>query len=351
MNLTRTCLLAGFLAVAGLAGAADFDGSKPVKATANENFSVRLPDGENCGQVKPYDKINLLINGMDTGLHPLGCDPGAKELTFVLERDTSLTSPASNAAWKLMLGKPFHTVQSEFKRNLPYAVERQDLTGTKVLGNGSMELTLVRPGQAFLGGLLVVGLWGFLVTLGRKSGMLRDAGNPGHTLQDRTYSLARVQMAWWFAIIMGAYVFLWVMTGDIPPLSGQALLLMGVSGATGLASVSLDASKQGILPLSSGKFLDDLLTDAHGVTLHRFQMLAMTVILGVMFISHVATNLTMPTFDGSLLALMGIAGGTYVGFKFPEQQVSPTNGALSVPAGATPEDHKAGYTPEANPAG
>ena len=48
-------------------------------------------------------------------------------------------------------------------------------------------------------------------------------------------------------------------------------------------------------------------------------MLAITVILGVMFIIHVITTLTMPEFNGSLLTLMGIAGGAYVGFKVPEK--------------------------------
>ena len=54
--------------------------------------------------------------------------------------------------------------------------------------------------------------------------------------------------------------------------------------------------------------------------LHRLQMLVWTVILGIVFVLKVLSNLAMPEFDATLLALMGISSGTYLGFKFPEQQ-------------------------------
>lgn len=42
--------------------------------------------------------------------------------------------------------------------------------------------------------------------------------------------------------------------------------------------------------------------------------------LGIMFISSVYNNLTMPEFSATLLGLMGISSGTYIGFKFPENK-------------------------------
>jgi len=36
----------------------------------------------------------------------------------------------------------------------------------------------------------------------------------------------------------------------------------------------------------------------------------------------VATTLTMPQFDPSLLALMGLSAATYVGLKIPEQRAA-----------------------------
>jgi len=70
----------------------------------------------------------------------------------------------------------------------------------------------------------------------------------------------------------------------------------------------------------SAGFLRDLLSDGSGYSFHRFQIFAWTLILGVIFISSVYNQLTMPEFSATLLGLMGISSGTYIGFKFPEQR-------------------------------
>lgn len=67
-------------------------------------------------------------------------------------------------------------------------------------------------------------------------------------------------------------------------------------------------------------FLRDILSDASGYSFHRFQIFAWTIILGIMFVSSVYNNLSMPEFSATLLGLMGISSGTYIGFKFPEQK-------------------------------
>jgi len=64
----------------------------------------------------------------------------------------------------------------------------------------------------------------------------------------------------------------------------------------------------------------DLFYDDDGISLHRVQVAVWTLLLLGIFISSVADTLTMPQFDPILLALMGISGGTYVGFKLPEKQ-------------------------------
>ena len=47
-------------------------------------------------------------------------------------------------------------------------------------------------------------------------------------------------------------------------------------------------------------------------------MFVWTLALGVIFIVKVARNLEMPDFDTSVLGLMGISSGTYLGMKIPE---------------------------------
>jgi hypothetical protein len=67
-------------------------------------------------------------------------------------------------------------------------------------------------------------------------------------------------------------------------------------------------------------FLRDILADASGYSFHRFQIFAWTIVLGIIFVSSVYNNLTMPEFSATLLGLMGLSSGTYIGFKFPEQK-------------------------------
>jgi hypothetical protein len=55
------------------------------------------------------------------------------------------------------------------------------------------------------------------------------------------------------------------------------------------------------------------------ITFHRFQIVVWTLILGVVFVSEVFTKLAMPVFDATLLTLMGISSGTYLGFKVSDK--------------------------------
>ena len=77
---------------------------------------------------------------------------------------------------------------------------------------------------------------------------------------------------------------------------------------------------QSVNPGVSAGFLRDILSDGSGYSFHRFQIFAWTLILGVIFVSSVYNRLTMPEFSATLLGLMGLSSGTYLGFKFPEQK-------------------------------
>jgi len=73
-------------------------------------------------------------------------------------------------------------------------------------------------------------------------------------------------------------------------------------------------------PAASKRFINDILSDDNGISFHRFQIFAWTIALIFVFVASVCNGLTMPDFDGTLLALMGISGGTYIGFKLPDKQ-------------------------------
>ncbi|MDX6406087.1 MAG: hypothetical protein QOH70_3542 [Blastocatellia bacterium] len=79
------------------------------------------------------------------------------------------------------------------------------------------------------------------------------------------------------------------------------------------------ATPVGAAGVSRG-LIADILSDSSGYSFHRFQIFAWTIVLGIMFMSAVYNNLTMPEFSATLLGLMGISSGTYIGFKFPEKK-------------------------------
>ena len=66
--------------------------------------------------------------------------------------------------------------------------------------------------------------------------------------------------------------------------------------------------------------LRDILRDGSGYSFHRFQIFAWSIVLGIIFLSAVYNSLAMPEFSTTLLGLMGISSGTYIGFKIPEQK-------------------------------
>lgn len=70
----------------------------------------------------------------------------------------------------------------------------------------------------------------------------------------------------------------------------------------------------------SAGFLRDILADSTGYSFPRFQIFAWTIILGIIFLSAVYNSLNMPEFSPTLLGLMGLSSGTYIGFKFPEKK-------------------------------
>ncbi|WP_321477078.1 hypothetical protein [uncultured Paludibaculum sp.] len=220
----------------------------------------------------------------------------------------------------------------------------------------------------------VVSLLGFLllglIVLANRTALLRDG------TRTSPFSLARLQMACWFYLVIAAYLYIWLITGGYNNLTSSALSLIGISGATGIAAIGVDKQKKSQAaterlkleaqksaltrrltdlrmyesavdtslgqefqqrkirlfeleadiaalpmappPATSVSFLQDITADGNGIGFHRFQMLIWTVVFSIIFAKSVYADLAMPTFDASLLALMGVSSGTYLGFKLPE---------------------------------
>jgi hypothetical protein len=162
-------------------------------------------------------------------------------------------------------------------------------------------------------------------------------------------------MAFWFFLVAAAYLFIWLTTERLDGLNEQILGLVGISAGTALGVAFISAGQGPSRTLQEeqaraadqtlglaereaasrraqrwqaqlerlqvakpfGRVIDDWLTEDGAVTFHRFQMLAWTLVLGLIFIAHVCSSYAMPEFSATTLALMGISSGTYLGFKLP----------------------------------
>ncbi len=69
--------------------------------------------------------------------------------------------------------------------------------------------------------------------------------------------------------------------------------------------------------------MHDLMAENNIVCFHRFQIFIWTIVLGIMFVVDVYNRLAMPEFSATLLGLLGISAGTFVGFKLPETKPKP----------------------------
>ena len=235
----------------------------------------------------------------------------------------------------------------------------------------------VYPRYTYLIVGLLIALLVATVILSVRTDLLRD-GTSAPALPARLpYNLGRVQMAFWFYLVIASYLYVWLITGEYNTVTNSVLALIGISAGTGVAAVLVDKQKIQELatqrvgletqqtaltsrindltaanpapgsqldqelqqkknsltevqaqlahcpppppPAISRGLLKDILSSGEGVGLHRFQMAVWTLVFGIIFVRSVYRELAMPNFDTSLLGLMGLSSGTYIGFKFPEK--------------------------------
>jgi hypothetical protein len=104
----------------------------------------------------------------------------------------------------------------------------------------------------------------------------------------------------------------------------NVLALMGISAGTALGASIIDGSTVNAAPRqvyrSSGSWWRDILSDGIDLSIHRFQMVAWTIVLGVVFLHQVYSRLSMPELPAVLLGLMGLSAGTYLGLKITAEK-------------------------------
>jgi hypothetical protein len=145
--------------------------------------------------------------------------------------------------------------------------------------------------------------------------ILRDHGQ-----SKNTFSLGRTQMMFWGMLVFATWAAVAVLTLSMEHIPAETLVLLGISAATGLGSVMIKPVPKVAAtdPSVSKGFITDLITSDNAPDFHRVQILIWTLGLGIFFVVNVTQSLSMPVFSSTLLTLMGISNGTYLGFKSQE---------------------------------
>jgi hypothetical protein len=177
------------------------------------------------------------------------------------------------------------------------------------------QLTVLHPDWLVAWGILFLVAGGFFFYAAKKSSMLRESG-PVPAGSEAALSLGRCQMAWWFFIILAAYLFLFMVTWDYDTITAGTLGLMGIAAGTAMAGATVDTSENSSMAAEKAQ----LQTESASVppptaaAPPRSQSISRRD-------KQLNTPLhTMPNSSATLLGLMGISAGTYVGFKLPGQK-------------------------------
>lgn len=265
--------------------------------------------------------IVLFLDGMPIkGLAPESCDKQIGHVRYRLQR-----TPDSDNAWHDLLGSPQH-----FFKEVSVSVGSDTQFSCKsIVGDFKLEI-IPRKGIIIFAVVFAIAVIVF-VWLCITTSLIRG-GSPDIAPRKRPFSLSLWQMSFWFFLVVAGYVFVWLITDELDTITASVLALIGIGAATAMGSTLIDNSKTApVTKDTSQGFLKDVLSDSAGISLHRFQMFIWTLVLGIIFIVDVYRSLEMPEFSATLLGLMGISSGTYLGFKVPEK------GTSDAPAGTTPE--------------
>jgi hypothetical protein len=283
-----------------------------------QNFSTLLKNANgNC------QGIVLFLDGMPIKADKAeSCDPVAGHVRYRL-----LRTKDDDAAWHALLGSPpgySHPVDISVGSDQQFSIP----------STASFNLEIIPHTQFIVFIALIMLALAIFIYLCRTTSLVRSGTHPVSHM--RPYSLSLFQMSFWFFLVIASYVFMWMITDELDTITDSVLALIGIGAATALGAALIDKNKTAPAPDEPGGasrgFLNDVMSDPTGVSLHRFQMFVWTLVLGVIFIGSVYKNLQMPEFSATLLGLMGISSGTYLGFKVPEKQGSDTP-----PGATTPE--------------
>lgn len=328
------------------------------------------------------------------GIHPDNPNaqpkPSFGAHSYTTLRFTLVRNDSNKAVWTRLLNRPTWEGRPV---EVSIGFENGDPMRFAVLKGGTTKWPqerfwlIVLPKLATVMGMVVIlSALVLFFAMVQSTGIVRDSSAPPRPDGTSPYSLARVQMAFWFFLVVASYFLLFLVIKDTDTITPSVLTLIGISAGTALGAAVIDAGDKadateriravaqldparpeveqlrarvsslrqafadlntrapaatpadqavqraekdrvaGDLALAERQLaffemrpwkrvMYDLLGDNGAISFHRFQMFVWTLVLGIVFASRVMADLAMPEFSATVLGLMGISSGTYVGFK------------------------------------
>lgn len=155
--------------------------------------------------------------------------------------------------------------------------------------------------------------------------MIWVKGGGGGVFRSKTgqWSLSKIQMGLWTVVFAFFYVLLSAIWGRFLDITEGMFWLMGISSATAVGAKAI-VVKNGVPAKVTypSTLLSDWNADAqppgYRLSLHRCQIAIWTLIIVVIYVLEVLRTMQLADIPNQLLVLMGISGGTYLGFNFPK---------------------------------
>ena len=136
------------------------------------------------------------------------------------------------------------------------------------------------------------------------------------------YSAAMLQAMFWTVVTLWGLIFVWLIRWELLSVTGQALIPLGIGGATAILTRAIVGSREVSIPKDLTPHLNrdepktprfsELITSQGRPSLFKFQILATTAIVGVIVVREIYMRGAFPEIDENLLLLLAISGGSYV---------------------------------------
>ncbi|WP_022824628.1 hypothetical protein [Hymenobacter norwichensis] len=211
----------------------------------------------------------------------------------------------------------------------------------------TIRIKLIEPVTLWIALLGSLGLGIGLLTLGARSWLLRvtlpresnTASMPTLAKVNPPFNLGKVQMAWWTFIILGSFLVIYCVSGEMPDISTTSLALLGISGGTaavnGLIRRDPPPAESATGPwLTSRGWLTDILSDAYGLSMNRLQQVVISLLMGYFFVRTVYNSVAMPVWTDNQILLLAVSSATYLGLEWQNNRTRDATPAVGAGSSA-----------------